>query len=313
MRLPYAMLTTHSIAHMSSSWRGHIALFAAIASGSAAAIFVRFAQHEGVPSPVIAAYRLALGALILTPYILQRYRTELRQMNRREVIFSALAGFWLAVHLTAINLSLEHTSILVCSVLLGTGPLWIALLEVYLLKVHLSSVVWIGLIVALLGVVVIAFSGASGDLALGHNPLLGAALASVGAVLSAAYAITGRKVRAQVAVLPYIWLVFTCAAITSLLIVFFSHESLFGYSFDAYIWLILLTLLPQLLGHGAWNYALGHLTATYISVFSQLGVVITSMFALMIFHEIPQLLQLPGSLAIVVGVTLVTLGQSRPE
>ncbi len=313
MRQPYFMLNTLTLTRVPASWRGHIALFVAVVSGSGAAIFVRFAQHEGVPSPVIAAFRLTLGALILTPYIIQRHQTDLRQMTRREVVFSALAGFWLAVHLTAINLALEHTSVLVSSVLLGTGPLWIALMEVYLLKIHLRNTVWYGLFVALLGGVVIALSGNDGGITFGHNPVLGAALACVAAVLSAAYAITGRKMRARVAVLPYIWLVFTCASVTSLLMVFFSRASVFGYSLDAYFWLILLTLVPQLVGHGAWNYALGHLTATYISVVGQLGIVISAVIALLIFHEIPGLLQLPGSLAIVVGVTLVNLGQSRPE
>lgn len=35
--------------------------------------------------------------------------------------------------------------------------------------------------------------------------------------------------------------------------------------------------------------------------------------ALLIFHEVPGLLQLPGSLAIIIGFTLVNLGQARPE
>jgi drug/metabolite transporter (DMT)-like permease len=307
------MLNTLTLTHIPASWRGHIALLVAVASGSLAAILVRFAQHDGVPSPVIASFRLTVGALILTPFVLQRYKHDLRQLSRREFVFSILAGFWLAVHLTAVTLSLEHTSVLISSVLLGTGPLWIALLEVYLLKIHLRSRVWIGLSFALSGGVVIALSGSGGEITFGHNPLLGAALAIVAAVLSAVYSITGRKIRARVAVLPYIWLVFTSAAITSLFIVLVSRAQVLGFSPDAYLWLVVLTIIPQLMGHGAWNYALGHLSATYISVIGQLGIVLSAVIAYFILREQPGVLQLPGSVAIVIGVTLVNLGQSRTE
>jgi len=65
------------------------------------------------------------------------------------------------------------------------------------------------------------------------------------------------------------------------------------------------------MGHGLWNYALGYLPATYMSAVSQLNIVMSATLAFLIFHEIPGLLQLPGSLAIIMGVTLVNFGLSR--
>src|SRR5262245_55749751 len=103
------MLNVETLTQIPASWRSHIALVIAVFSGSSAAILVRFAQHDGVPSPVIAAFRLTVGSLVLLPFIFPRYQSYLREMSRKDVFFSALAGFWLAIHLTAVNFSLEHT------------------------------------------------------------------------------------------------------------------------------------------------------------------------------------------------------------
>ena len=58
-------------------------LLAGILAVSTASIFIRLAQAEGVPSLVIAAYRLTLASLALAPLALTRYRSALRALTRR--------------------------------------------------------------------------------------------------------------------------------------------------------------------------------------------------------------------------------------
>jgi drug/metabolite transporter (DMT)-like permease len=75
----------------------------------------------------------------------------------------------------------------------------------------------------------------------------------------------------------------------------------------------MLTILPQLIGHSAYNYVLRRLPATYSSVVGQLGIVISAVLAYFLFNEIPHALQLPGSLLILGGITLLNLSSRQPS
>jgi drug/metabolite transporter (DMT)-like permease len=110
-------------------WRYHVLMVVGSIAGSWAPILTRLAHDEGVPSLFLVAFRQIVAALVLTPFVLHYYRAELRGLRRREIAFAALAGFWFAVHLMAGFEGLNHTSVLVCNVLIGTTPLWIALVR----------------------------------------------------------------------------------------------------------------------------------------------------------------------------------------
>lgn len=238
-------------------WRFHLLLLLGAFTGGWASILGRMAQGEGIPTVYIIAFRQLLSALILTPFVLHYYQNELRGLGRRDILFAAIAGFWFSVHLLAGFEGLKHTSVLVNMVLGGTTPLWIALIEVSLLKHRLNKWVWIGLIFTLGGSIIIAIGGGSSGL--GANPNLGILL-SIGAALTGSlYAIMGRQSRKRLSFLPYIWMMFSFATATALIVVFATGTPITGYSAAGYIDLILLALLPQLVGHIIFNFVLRHL------------------------------------------------------
>lgn len=283
-------------------------------AGAWAGIFGRIGQQEHIPTTVIIAARMTLGALALTPFVIRNYWEHIRALTRRDILFTAIVGFWFALHLYTGFATLEHTTVLVGAVIGGTSPLWIALIEVTFLRARLRQMVWFGLLVTLSGGIIIALASGS-DMSLGDNPSLGIALALGAALAGSVYSILGGRARVRIpALMPYMWLVFTFGGLFMLIVVVLTRAPITGYSAKGYFSLIMLTLVPQLIGHSAYNYALRRLPASYCSVVGQLGVVITGILALLIFHEVPGALQLPGSLAIIIGITLVNFGQSKkPE
>ena len=136
-----------------------LALIVAILAVSTASIFIRLAQ-EDAPSLAIAAWRLALASIVLTPLALTRHRTELARLSRREVILAVAAGLFLGLHFATWISSLEYTTVASSVVLVSTGPLWVALLSPFFLNESLSSDAFAGLALALLGGTIIALSGA---------------------------------------------------------------------------------------------------------------------------------------------------------
>jgi drug/metabolite transporter (DMT)-like permease len=276
---------------------------------STAAIFIRFAQGEGLPSLVIAAGRLTLAALLLTPFALRAHRPELAALKRNDLILGAASGLFLAIHFATWIASLEYTSVLISVVFVSTSPLWVALLELVFLRVRLGALVWIGLVIALVGGVAIGIAGDSAA-DIGSNPVLGGGLALAGAVTIAVYLVIGRKLRAKLSLLPYIWVVYSFAAAFLVAFVILAGLPLTGYAPDGLIWIVLLALVPQLVGHSSFNYALRYLPATFISIATQMEPIASAALALLIFREQPTAAQGVGSLAILAGVLLAIWGQN---
>ena len=287
-------------------------VYGAVAVGllamSFASIFIRFAQNEGVPSLVIAMGRLTLAALVLTPVVLARHRDALRLLRRGDILLAAASGALLATHFATWILSLEYTSVLVSVVLVTTSSLWAALLEFFFLRVSLRPVVITGLLLAIAGGVIIGLGGA-GESAPGSYPVLGAALALAGALAMSLYLIIGRTLCLRVGLLPYIWLVYDCAAITLIVVVLLTATPVAGYSPQGYLWVALLGLAPQLIGHTSLNYALQYMSATYVSIATQMEPIGSAIVAFLIFREKPAPLQIVGSIVILAGVIVASLRQ----
>ncbi|MFW5709041.1 MAG: EamA family transporter, partial [Chloroflexota bacterium] len=141
--------------------RAYLVLIIGVAAVSLAAIFIRLAQAQAVPSILIAFGRLFVATLILTPAVLRNtaFHAQLRNLSRIDLLLLLTAGFFLAMHFISWVTSLEYTTVLISVVLVTTTPIWVALLEVIFLKARLSPWIIAGLALALVGGVVIGLSG----------------------------------------------------------------------------------------------------------------------------------------------------------
>ncbi len=290
----------------------YFVMLAGVAAVSMAAIFIRFAMAEGIPAHAIAAGRLTLSALILTPFALRGHWHVLKGLGRGDLLLAVASGFILAIHFATWIASLGMTSVLISVAFVCTGPLWVALLEVIFLRARLALLVIVGLIVAFIGGLVIGVGGDTAA-ALTGEALTGGLLALAGAVAFAIYLVIGRKLRAKLSLIPYIWLVYGFAAIFLLLLVLATGTPITGYSPQGYFWIALLAIMPQLIGHSSFNFALRYLSATFVAVATQMEPIGSALAALILLKETPTTQQAIGSLAIIVGVILTSFGQQRSE
>jgi len=290
--------------------RAYGVLLLGVLSVAMAAIFIRLAQAENVPSLVIGSARLLIAAALLTPITLQRYRGHLRKIARGDALLLLVSGTFLAIHFAGWVSSLEYTSVLVSGVLVTTTPIWVGILEILVLKMRLARAFVIGLAVAIVGGLLIALTG-TGSAARTDDPLLGGALSLIGAITVAVYLIIGRKLRPRLPLVPYIWSVYGIAALILGAIALVSGMTFTGYSTNAYLWLLALGVIPQLIGHSSFNYALAYLPATYISLATQVEPIGSAIFAFALFAEMPQPLQIVGSVVILIGVSIAILAPLR--
>jgi drug/metabolite transporter (DMT)-like permease len=297
-----------------------LAILFGILAVSTASIFIRFAQKEA-SSLVIAAWRLTVASIILVPLAASTRRGELTSLKRSDLLMALLSGVFLALHFATWITSLQFTTVASSVVLVSTIPLWVALLSPFTIHEPIRRAVWLGLAFTLLGVLVVGASDAcmtgAGNFAcpslssfVHGRAFLGDILAICGAIAGAGYLLIGRKLRAKMSLIGYISLVYGMAAIVLVVIMFSAREKPVGFSPQIYLWLILLAVIPQLFGHSTFNWALGYLSAAYVSI-TLLGEPIGStILAYFILHEKPTLLKVLGGVLILVGIYIASRSEA---
>jgi len=284
---------------------------------STASIFIRYAQADGAPSLVIAAFRLSIATLVLAPLTLSRHRFELKNIKGRKLWLALLSGFFLAIHFATWITSLEYTSVASSVVFVSTTPLWVAILAPLTIKEPVTRPVLMGMGLALVGGTIVGLSDSCAIVGnnlqcpplsefVGGEAFLGDLLALLGAFAAAGYLLVGRRLRDKMSLIPYIFVVYGMAATVLVIFMFGAGETPLGYAPQTYLWFILLALIPQLLGHSTFNWALRYLPAAYVSI-TLLGEPIGSaILAYLFLAEVPTGLMVFGAILILVGIYIAS-------
>ncbi len=284
-----------------------LSLSMGIAAISFASIFIRFAQAEGAPTLSIAAWRLTFASLVLLPYAWVTRRAEMRELSRRELGLIVASGVFLGLHFATWIASLGYTSVASSVVLVSMGPLFVGLGSWVFMNERPTVRLTVGIALAAAGSVVISW----GDLGRGQNQLLGDLLALVGAVMVAGYFMIGRKVRARRSLTVYIALVYGVAMLTLLFIALLGRRPMLGFSLRAYGWMLALGLAPQLIGHSTLNWALRHLSATYVSIITLAEPLGSGVLAYVILREAVSWSTAAGGALILAGIYVASLAEMR--
>lgn len=294
----------------------YLALGFAILAVSTASIFIRFAQKEA-PSLVIAAMRMVIACIILAPSTLIRKFREIQTISKKNCLLILLSGLFLALHFASWITSLEKTSVASSVVLVATVPLWVALLSPFLLREKLTRFIIIGLIVALIGGAIVGISQIcsieqgkficdSPGSFFSNSTIVGNLLALAGAIFAAGYLIIGRSARKTVSLESYIFLVYGIAAIFLIILAILNGQSFTGYSPRTYLFMLLIALLPQLIGHSTYNWALKYLSAVFVSI-ALLGEPIGStILAFLFLKETPTIFEIVGGILILAGIIITS-------
>jgi drug/metabolite transporter (DMT)-like permease len=261
-----------------------------------------------VTAPVlaIAFWRNAAGAAALLPVLLTRERRTLAGLRPRDLGTSALAGLFLAGHFASWLPSLSMTSVAASIALVTTTPIWTALIA-RISGVRLGARVWWGLVLAVVGAALIA----GVDVTVSLRALAGDGLATLGALCASGYVLAGARARQRLTTSGYAVVCYSVCALAVAVASLVAGSPLAG--FPARDWLLIaaITVCAQLFGHTLLNLVLSSVGPTVVSLAVLLEVPGSLVVALVLLHQLPPLLALPGMAAVVAGVALVIRG-SRP-
>ena len=252
----------------------------------------------------IALYRVLFATILIAPLGIPALRA--RRPTGRAVAAGAGAGLLLALHFATWIASLSFTTIAASTLLVSTQPVFSILFSWMLLRERPAGRTLAAVGLALAGMAVITVS----DLSSGEGRLIGDLLALAGAIFAAGYLVVGRAVRAAVPFPGYLFIVNAGASIGALVLVVVGGQSLTPQRVEV-PWLVLMALVPHLLGHGALNWAVRLLPAYLANLTELAEPALASLYAYLLFREVPAPMMIPGALLVGAGVVLAFRAESR--
>jgi drug/metabolite transporter (DMT)-like permease len=269
----------------------------------------------GTSGPVIALGTMPIVALIfwrnlggvflVAPWA--NWRQDLRNPKIRRAIYQAIiAGLALALHFFGFFLAMRLTSVATGTALTALQPIF-ATYFVRLLGGHIPKRVWVGMIVAFIGVLVIT----GVDFQISKRAFLGD-LAAIGcAAVAAIYVIIGARIRETMSTATYTSIVYLTCAVFSFAIALIAKVPLLGYPAKEWFYLLSLIVGAQIMGHTILNFTLRSVSPAIASIVVFFEVPVSSLLAFWWLGQLPPVGTIPGLVLILVGCAVFVMRQNE--
>jgi len=281
-----------------------LGLVVSIIAVSFASIFILSCE---APPLSIAFYRLLFTTLLLAPllFIRKKTRDEIRTLPKRTILMMILIGVILAAHFSFWITSLTMTSVASSVILVTAHPMLVAPVSFYFLKEKLSLVNALGIAISLAGVGLLVF-GNYGFAAFGLDSLDGNILALLGGIAAGLYILGGRMLRRTISTVSYVLIVYSVGTITLFFICLALNAPVYNLVDSDYAIILLMAVISGIFGHTLYNWSLGYIRASVMSV-ALLGEPIGSSllaYAIPWIHQEPSVYTIVGGGVILSGVYL---------
>lgn len=257
-----------------------ILLITSVFAVSTAVIMIKAST---VHPALLAALRLFVATVALTPIFIREYRKHRAAYTWTHVRASALPGVILAVHFITWIVGARMTPTANASFIIGLVPLAMPFFLAALIQEHLTRNEVLATAIALCAVAVLTVA----DLNLSFQYFWGDAICFVSMLFYAFYMALGRKNRHFPSIWLYLVPLYFIAGVLCLALAVFFVNPLQSYSAKD-IWLILgLGIIPTVIGHSLINIAMKHFRGQRVSIVNMGQFVFAGLQAYFWFGEIP--------------------------
>lgn len=245
-------------------------LLFATAMWGASFVLIKIGLRE-VPPVTLAALRYSLTSVIFMGVIFSRFKArELLDYLKRDFRVLSAIGFT-GVFLPSVfqNVGMQYTNASIASILMATGPVFVALLAAVFLNESLGSKKLGGIALALFGAVMISTQGDLSGIKEMPSYMFGNVLLLLAAISYGPYTLLSKiRVNVEEPIVVLTW----STAIGSLFLLAFmtiyeSGNALFSLTSSAWIIVLALVLFPTALAFFLWFEALKRMDASKVSIF----------------------------------------------
>lgn len=214
------------------------------------------------PAFAIAAWRVTIAAAaiaLLLPWHWQALRSGL---TRGTALATLGASLCLALHFATWISSLNYTSVSNSVILVNTSPIWVLLIGWLSRAETPGRRTLFAAALAVSGVAIISLAGTDAT----GGSVRGDLLALAGGAAMGGYLLCARVARLQFQLIPYLFCCYFGAAIWLWLLAAGSGAAMHGYDSPTWLALLGIAVVPQLLGHSSYNWALRYLHPSTVSI-----------------------------------------------
>jgi drug/metabolite transporter (DMT)-like permease len=223
-------------------------------------------------------------------------------------------GIILAAHFALWISSLKMTSVASSVILVTAHPVLVAPVSFYFLKEKLSLINALGIAISLGGVGLLVI-GNYGFAAFGLDTLEGNILALLGGIAAGLYILGGRTLRKTVSTITYAFVVYAVGTIVLFIMCLTLQAPVYNLGMSDYAIILLMAVVSGIFGHTLYNWSLGYIRASIMSV-ALLGEPIgSSLLAYVIpwIHQEPSFYTIIGGGIILIGIYLTARSMKEPE
>jgi drug/metabolite transporter (DMT)-like permease len=260
-------------------------------------------KTSAVHPTTLAAWRLILAAVFLSPLFIWAWRREPEHFGWRDLKPSVLPAVLLALHFISWAAGARMTWAANATLIVNMVPIVMPFFLFFLIRERVNRPEIIGTLLALAGVVVLTM----GDYRIAPGNLLGDFVCFASMLLFGLYLAYGRLNRSIKSLWLYMVPLYAIAGVICLILSIPFANPLVLPSANEIGWLIALALIPTVLGHSLLNFSLKHISGQAVSVCNLGQFVFAGIMAFFIFGETPHLPFYPAVLLVLAGAVTVVL------
>ena len=279
-----------------------LALFTVLIWGSSFAA-IRVSLQGGYDAGQMVLVRFVIASLLFLAYAMWP-GTKFR-LPRKKDVWSILVLGWIGISIyhICVTFGMESISAGTAGMLVGSGPIFTALIAAVVLKERLTRVGWLGLGIGFIGIVLIAFGAAGASLTLNKGALL---------VLIAAFATSIFFVFQKNLLTRYTAIELTAYFTWAGTLPFFMFSpgiftALQHATLEAHLSTLYVGIFPAAIAYVTWSTALSLSNASSVSSMIYLEPAVAIVVAWMWLHELPTGLSLIGGVIAIAGVLIVNV------
>ena len=269
---------------------------------SFAPIFVRLAAAPPVTS---AFYRMFIAFLALLPYCIVKGKLK---AGRNELIYAIAGGVIFGADIALWNISLTKTSATVSTLIANLSPVWVGILSFLLYRKSSGKQFWIGTVLAIAGIVILA--GYKNIMALNLND--GILLALLSSLLYAVYILLTKSIIKDIGTLTFVFYNLLGATLFSFAVCAFQQNVFVSFSTQTWLCFAGSGLICQLAGWLTITHALRFLPSTKVSLALLSRAVIACFWAFLFLNERLSIYEITGSIIVLAGIAVTFLKPGKP-
>jgi len=241
-------------------------------------------------------------------------RNWFSKIYKKDIPSIFLLGFFgVMVYHFGLNYGEQYITAGAASLIIATSPVYIVILAAVFLKEKITFFKFLGIILALFGVIIISILGKQGE-KIQIQTAFAALAVLIAAIVSAFYTITGKKLLSR-----YNGISLTAYAILfgSIILVPLSifNSSLINEvsNMQSVTWfaVIFLGVFSTVIGYGIWYMALEIKTASEISVYLYAIPVLSTMVSYILFKDAITIFFILGGIFVIIGIVIVNMKQKN--